>query len=95
MKHLERIIEEYVQNGLVGNMAVRVGVGGEVLYETFRAHGTGVSRFLCQHSKSHSALFEFVQLPYRSHLTKLQIVRLILVLNAVDKYFDKLRIRSC
>ena len=36
MKHLERIIEEYVQNGLVGNMAVRVGVGGEVLYETFR-----------------------------------------------------------
>lgn len=36
MKNLERIIEEYVQNGLVGNMAVRVGVGGEVLYETFR-----------------------------------------------------------
>ena len=36
MKHLERIIEEYVQNGLVGNMAVRVGVGGEVLYESFR-----------------------------------------------------------
>lgn len=36
MKHLESIIEEYVQNGLVGNMAVRVGVGGEVLYETFR-----------------------------------------------------------
>ncbi len=36
MKHLEKIIDEYVQNGLVGNIAVRVGKCGEVIYDTFR-----------------------------------------------------------
>lgn len=36
MKHLKKTIEEYVQGGLIGNIAVRVGIGEEVLYETFR-----------------------------------------------------------
>ena len=36
MKHLNTVLDELVESGIVGNIAVRVGRGDAVLYDDFR-----------------------------------------------------------
>ncbi len=38
MKTLDQTIDSYYKNGIVENIAVRVGIGGRVIYDTFRGN---------------------------------------------------------